>query len=150
MRTLISKVITVAMALTFIMASAEASGNHNVRKLAGTWELQGLPEPTCGVQPFTNYTSITRDGKIINADPVVGTGVGEAYRLGHKNYAAGFFGFIDDNGTLLTYEVQGTLTLLDSSHFTGIFRATVFDPFGNPACTYEGTIEGFRLVPMPY
>jgi len=151
MRTTISKAaVFLAISLTFIMTSAEASASHNVRKLAGTWDIQGQPEPTCGVQPFRNFTSISREGKIINSDPEVGTGVGEAYRMGRGKYAAGFFGFISDNGTILSYEVQGTLELLDAGHFTGIFRATVFDPAGNPACTYEGTMEGYRLVPMPY
>lgn len=135
------------MVMPFTLVSA---AGHNIGKLAGTWEIQGTPEPTCGVQPFRNYSSFTRDGKIINVDPEVGTGVGEVYRLNGNRYAAGFFGFINDNGTILSYEVQGKLRLVDAGHFTGFFRTIVSDPAGNPACTYEGTLEGYRLVPMPY
>ena len=150
-----SKLTRIA-ALTFLgLIAATASANASagsVGQLSGTWELAGKPDPSnvCGVSEFINLTSITRDGKIINVDPEIGTGVGEAYRPGHKSYAVGFFGFINTGSGILRYEVQSTLELHDGSHFTGKFSTTVFDPAMNPACQYEGTVEGFRQVPMPY
>jgi len=129
---------------------AEAS-NGNVGPLSGVWEIQGTPDANpCGVAPFLNVASITRDGIITNVDPLVGIAVGEAYRLKKRKFAAGFFGFINDNGAILRYEVQGTLKLINAGQLAGKFRATLFDPTNTPFCTYEGTISGARLVAVPY
>ena len=143
-------------ALTFLaLVAASASANASagfVGQLSGTWEITGSPDPAnvCGVSDFVNYATITRDGSITNVDPEVGTGVGQAYRLGRRAYAVGFFGFINTGQGVLRYEVQGTAQLEDWSNFTGLFRTTIFDPASNPVCEYEGTISGFRQVPMPY
>ncbi len=149
------KMIRIAAVAVFGFLAAGASANASagwVGPLSGTWEIHGTPDPAnvCGVSEFTNLTSVTRDGKFVNVDPDVGTGVGEAYRTGRWRYAVGFFGFIPAGDVTLRYEVQGSLRLLDRSHFIGQFRTTIYDPAWNPVCEYEGTIEGFRQVPIPY
>ncbi len=149
-----SKLIRYATITFFGLVAATASMNASagwVGQLNGTWNLTGTPDPNvCDAPAFVNLATITVDGKIINVDPGLGAGVGEAYRLGRRTYAVGFFGFIPSPQGLLRYEVQGTARLQDSSHFTGRFRTILFDPANNPFCEYEGSIEGFRLVPMPY
>lgn len=137
---------------SFITAPAHAGGN--VRGLAGTWEITGTPDPTpCGPQaPFTNLTSISRDGAIINVDPAVGVGVGKAYRMGWKQFAVGFFGYMQPApGLLLKYEVQGSAKLQNLGEFAGKFRTIVTDTAGIlPDCVFEGDIVAFRQVAMPY
>ena len=139
---------------TLALASGPAAAGSFVPQLAGTWEITGTPDPGgCGPQdPFVNFTSITLGGTLINADPEVGTSVGEVYRIGRNRYAVGFFGFINAGpGLTLQYEVQGTLKRINPGEAAGKFRTTVIDPSGViPDCTYEGTISAIRLVPMPY
>ncbi len=149
-----SKLIKYA-AISFLgLAAATASTNASagfVGQINGTWELTGTPDPnTCNAPSFVNLATITIDGKITNIDPVLGAGVGEAYRLTRRTYAVGFFGFIPSDQGVLRYEVQGTLKREDWSHVTGRFRTILFLPTGDAFCEYEGSIEGFRLVPMPY
>ena len=138
--------LVVGVSLTIGLVNAEPVPAAPGSPLRGTWEIQGNPDPTCNVPPFVNLSSISREGRIINVDPAVGTGVGESYRTGPNTFAAGFFGFLDDNGTTLTYEVQGMLSLVDASHFTGSFTAFISDLGGNVLCTYGGTLDGYRLV----
>lgn len=136
------------------LATGTASAGTAVPKIAGTWEIVGTPDAGgCGPStPFTNVTTVTRDGTIINVDPALGATVGQAYKLGEKMYAIGFFGFISPApGITLRLEVQSTLTPVNSGVAAGRFRSIVTDPNGMiPDCVYEGTISGTRLVPMPY
>ena len=148
--TILQSAALLTVSLATIPAPAEAA-HRNVGFLSGVWEIEGSPEANpCGVGPFTNLVTITRDGKMINVDPNVGTGVGEAYRAGWRKFTAGFFGFINDNGTIIRYEVQGTIELVNRGELGGPFRAILYDPSGAPFCTYEGTITGTRLVAMPF
>lgn len=132
-------------------ASANAMAAGNARKISGTWEIHGTPDPNaCGVSDFVNLASITRHGAIVNVDPEIGTGVGETYRINAKTYAAGFFGFINTGQGILRYEVQGTLTVLNRGELGGVFRAQILDPAGNLACEYEGSLAAYRLVPASF
>lgn len=139
----------------FIGNDANAAGF--VPKLAGAWQIVGTPDLSsfnpagCGpAEPFNNLVSIGRDGSVTNVDPLVGTGIGDAYRSGWNRYTVGFFGFINAGpGGILTYEVQGTIKQPNLGEFAGKFRTTITDPAENE-CTYDGTIVGTRLVAMPY
>jgi hypothetical protein len=143
-----------ATALTFVAAGASAA--PAVPKIAGTWEIVGTPDPGgCGpTSTFTGLTTITPDGFVTNvdADPAVSTTVGQAYKLGNKLYAIGFFGYLNPApGITLRIEVQSTVTDSSPGEAAGRFRSIVTDPNGIfPDCVYEGTIAGTRLVPMPY
>ncbi len=148
----LTSLILVTAVLSF--ASGTANAGSFVPRIAGTWEIVGTPDPGgCGPQtPFTNVSTVTFGGQITNVDPVLGASVGQVYRLGKKTYAVGFFGFINAApGVILNLEVQGTLKLINLGEAAGKFRSIVTDPNGIiPDCVYEGTIQGTRLVAMPY
>lgn len=139
---------------TTMLGAGQASAGWVGPRIAGVWEIVGTPDgPSCGpTNPFTNLATITIDGTITNVDPVLGASVGEAYRLGGRKYALGFFGFIPlGPGAVLRYEVQGTGKLINTGEVAGRFRTTITDPAGViPDCIYEGTITGTRLVAVPY
>lgn len=136
------------------LASADAEAGWVGPKLAGVWEITGTPDPGgCGPSDtFENVVTISIDGSITNVDPVVGTGVGDAYRLNNNDYVIGFFGYMSPApGVTLRYEIQGTAKLVNPGTFTARFRAIVTDIDGViPDCVYEGSVVGERLVPMPY
>lgn len=141
------KLLVMALGLTLMTAAAwaenDAKATRSGHQLSGTWVIQGQPEPTCGVTDFVNFASIGRDGRIVNVDPEVGTGVGEAHRIGSVRFTTVFFGFIPEAG--LSYEVQSTLELVDTAHFAGEFHAILLDANGVEVCSYGGTMEGSRL-----
>ena len=148
MHQLMSKTTVLAtFCLFFVIGSSAAHADNGASAIAGTWEISGTPEPTCGVGPFVNLASITKGGTLINVDPVLGTGVGEVHRLGGKEFGVGFFGFINDGVAILRYEVTGRLTLEDAGQASGTFTATILDPAGAPLCAYDGTLAATRLVP---
>lgn len=154
MKRLTQILISLFLAAAAFAVVPMASATPPVPALAGTWEITGTPNPGgCGPSTaFTNVATVTRDGHVINVDPSLGTFVGEAYQLGDKTFAVGFFGFISPiPGVRLNLEVQGTLEIAGPGQVTGNFRSTVSDPNGIfPECVYEGTIAGTRLIPMPY
>ena len=139
--------VLVSLCLFFVIGSPAAHAKNGTKVLAGTWEISGNPEPTCGVGPFVNLASITGDGAMINVDPVIGTGVGEVHRLGGKKFGVGFFGFINNGTVILRYEVKGRLTLINAGEANGTFTTTISDPSGAPLCAYNGTLAATRLVP---
>lgn len=144
----ISKPIVLASIwLVFIAGAPAVHADNGVKSIAGTWEINGNPEPTCGVGPFVNLVSISRAGTVINVDPDVGTGVGEVHRTGGKQFGVGFFGFIRTETALLRYEVRGEMTIVNAALLNGTFTATILDPSGNPICAYDGTLVANRLVP---
>ena len=148
MQTILSKTtVLISLCLFIIVGSPAVHADSGTQALAGTWEISGNPEPTCGVGPFVNLASISGDGTLINVDPVVGTGVGEVHRLGGKAFGVGFFGFINNGTAILRYEVKGKLMLINAGEATGTFTATISDPQGAPICAYDGTLAATRLVP---
>ena len=144
--------LLLAPAISFATAPAAQAGFTPL--IAGTWQITGTPAPNaCGVDdPFTNVAAISFDGTIVNSDPVVGTALGEAFRIGRRTYGVGFFGaFSPAPGVLVQYEVQGTLEANWDGTASGQFR-TILTQVGSPfpPCTYEGTIEGYKLSPMAF
>jgi hypothetical protein len=120
-----------------------------VPHLEGVWEIVGVPDASSGIDPFFNVVTIEAGGAMINADPEVGVGVGQAHISGPKTYTAGFFGFIDV-GVEATFEVQSTLDLAGPDAFTGPFRTLVSDLAGNLLFEYEGVVHGTRRSVQPY
>lgn len=129
------------------VAAAPPAGKVSMEApgIAGHWRLMGHPEPGCGAMPFINFTAITRDGHMVNVDPMVGTGVGEVRHTWKKNYKARFHGFIVNGGTTWAYEVRGDLSLDHANQFSGTFATNVADLSGNPVCTYNGTLVANRI-----
>lgn len=147
MHKILSKMaVLVSLCLFFVIGSQAVHADSAMQTLAGTWEISGNPEPTCGTGPFVNLASISADGTLTNVDPVIGTGVGEVHRLGGKEFGVGFFGFINSGMAILRYEVKGRLTLVNSGEASGTFTTTLYDPLGAPICAYDGTLAATRLV----
>ena len=60
-------------------------------------------------------------------------------------------GTVVGNTAIILVDEVGVYTLIVTNNDTGLTRSTVTDPNGMiPDCVYEGTVEGDRLVPMPY
>jgi len=103
----------------------------------------GVPVPPS----FTNLTSITSGGTVINVVPGLGTQLGEVYRLGPNQFAAGFFGYLPTPFGLLNLEVQSTV---DYATDTGIFLTLLTAPDGSPICEYGGSLSATRLSGKAY
>lgn len=142
----LSAAIPLSTAVTTTSNSPEPSATS---RLAGVWEIAGVPDPVFGIPPFANVTTIGRDGSIVNVDPELGSSVGESFRSGPRTYTAGFFGYLDV-GVPATYEVSSTLTLSSLDAFSGPFRTRVFDLAGNFLFEYEGNVSGKRLSAQAY
>lgn len=115
-------------------------------KLVGTWQLTITPDPATGIPPLVNLASIGRNGQLVNVVPALGTGVGQLNRQSLRNYDANFFGFMNMNGQLLRYEVDGALEVPPDGTVRGTFTTTTEDLFGNPYLTYGGTLSSVRLT----
>lgn len=80
----------------------------------------------------------------------MGTGVGGWERLGGRDYAVTFTGFVPGGGGL-RYVVTATVTLdRGGAHFWGSFRTNFLDGAGNPTFTFEGTVSASRQAVEAY
>lgn len=149
-----STILTLVLAASASLPAPDAQAGFVAPRAVGTWQITGTPDPNaCNVtSPFTNFAVIGRDGTLVNTDPVVGTAVGEAFRIRRATYGVGFFGFIAPApGILFKYEVQGTLRISWGGTASGRFRTIVTDVSGAlPPCVYEGTIDAEKLSPLAY
>lgn len=147
-------ILSLVLASATLFTTAPAAQAGFVPLIAGTWQITGTPAANaCNVNaPFTNVAVISLGGTLVNSDPVVGTAVGEAFRIGRSTYGVGFFGaFSPAPGLLIQYEVQGTLEANWDGTGTGQFRTTLTEVNGLlPPCTYEGTLAAHKLSPMSY
>lgn len=131
------------------LSAAGAAAAPAVPKVAGTWLIEGTiqtstcPPPFVADFTFANIGSVARDGTVVNVDPAGGTQVGEAYRLPGDRYAIGFFGFVGPS----LLEVRGIGELVNPGELTGTFTGYLTPLQGGPACSYSGSLNGFRLVP---
>jgi hypothetical protein len=115
------------------------------KRPAGTWTVQGTPA-TQAVPPFVNFASFTRDGRIVNVDPAVGTALGEWAGAGGHEFKVTFAGFAVMNGQILKYKVRALIAMgEDGDTFSGAFRSDVSDLNGNPVLSYDGTVLATRI-----
>ena len=141
------RVTRVASLLSAVMLLFAGSAFAGGLPLQGVWEINGKPD---GGSPFTNVATIDRHGYVVNVDPAFGTAVGRTFRIGTRRYATGFWGFfLDEDGNLLRYEVQGTLRRRGLTRVEGTFTTIFTDPGGNELFRTMGTIDGRRLHPQP-
>ena len=142
---------TAVATLLFLLAitGAQASSQHQNSALKGVWQITITPDDP-NLPPVFNYVTITKDGKVVNVDPGFGAGVGDSYRVGPREYAVGFFGFVEMNGMTMTYEVQGTAMRTAPGQFSGPYRTLIRDLAGNLLNEVTGTIEGSRLPVQPF
>lgn len=111
--------------------------------LAGIWDVAGEPDSSSGVPPFTNITSFSVDGTMVNLDTSEGTGLGRCSRSGPGTFDIGFLGYLD-LGFPAVYEVSSTVQVDSPDTFHGPFLTTVTDLDGNFLFEYEGMVHGSR------
>lgn len=154
MQRLSHKLAAMALIVSVATLPSQPAEARFVSKIAGTWQLTGTPDPGgCGPSSsFSNIASITLAGTLTNVDPVLGAGVGEAFKNGPKMYGVGFYTYLSPApGITLIVEVQGELELINKNEGLGQFRTIVSDPNGFiPDCVYEGALEATRLQPAAY
>ncbi|MDH3747377.1 MAG: hypothetical protein OER97_04155 [Gammaproteobacteria bacterium] len=130
-----------------ISKDAVASDRHG-RTLVGSWVItissDAFPE-------FTNLGTITRDGAVINSDPVFGSGHGAWKRVSGGRFAIKFLGLVPpDNpdfppGTELT--VSGTITVSnDGATASGPFETVFVNPAIGEVFRFSGTVDFDRIT----
>lgn len=133
-----------------LLEAAPRANQVAANQVAGTWEVHVEPDPQSGIPPVVNFASFTRDGRIVNVDPGLGTAVGEWGRQGGA-YAVTFHGFLQTGGQTFHYKVRATLGLDPSAgELAGPFLTEVLDLAGNPITSFEGTVAATRLAVEPY
>ena len=141
---------TLLRSLTIVVTLASGTALAGPNPLEGVWLITGTPAPKSGMPQFTNVGIIDRRGTIVNSDPDVGTGLGQMFRMTDGKFAAGFFGsFRDETGTLIRYEVQGTVQPVGLMDFTGTYRTILSSVSGDVLAVIEGELAGQRLHPQP-
>jgi hypothetical protein len=152
MKRLSHKVALLALAAAVAYAPLVTVQAANLPQVAGTWQILGIPdEGGCGPDdPFGGIASISLDGTVVTADPFLGPGFGEAYRVSGDRYAVGFF-ISPAPPVFFRTEVQSELELINQDQASGRFRTLFADPVsGEPFCVYEGDLTAQRLEPTGY
>jgi hypothetical protein len=139
-------VLAVLMTTASTTAAPQGHGN-GTHSLAGSWMVEGTPEEGSGVPPFVNLTSVSVDGRIINVDPFLGTGVGEWVRTGNRRFAGTFMHFAVQGAVVNGIKVRARVELLNNRSARGTFTTEVFDPNGNLVTSFGGTVRFTRLGP---
>lgn len=119
-----------------------AFANNSAVQLAGTWKVEGFPDPGVPVTPFVNISSVSADGIITNVDPSFGTGVGEVTKIPGNQFEIKFYHLVPD-GTML--EVAATISDHDGDSYTAPFVTTFMDMNGNVLFSFTGTVYATRL-----
>jgi len=131
-------------------ASPARAAEAGASRIAGSWIVKVTPAAETGIPPFVNLGSFTRDGRVMNTDPVEGAGLGEWARSADGLYHVTFMGFTQQDGAILLNKVRATLTVAeDGQAFTGPFRAEILAGDGTVLMAFEGTVEATRFEVEP-
>lgn len=141
-------------------ARADAGGY-----LEGVWQsaflLNNLPAGTIGNRVPTLFTP---DGGVVlgfrtsSVSPADGTrthgsgGLGQWVKTGDSQFAWAYAAYQwDDQNTLTGYALWHVAITVDatSASFAGTFTGGPFDLDGNSLKSFDGTIQGFRLLTVP-
>ncbi len=142
--------LALLLILSIFTIPAFAGQKHiqrGVGAMTGTWQIQVIAEPGAPFVEVTNLATIDRKGRMVNVDPELGSSVGEVFRLGARKYGIGFWGFINQGGFIIRYEVQANAKQVDQDSFSGEFNQTFRTLSGNNLGGWSGRIEGTRLIP---
>jgi len=147
-------ILIAALAGIFVISLGAISANdanadgQQGRTLVGSWIVTITSDafPT-----FLNLGTITRDGSIINSDPVFGSGHGVWKRVGRGRFAVKFLGLVPpDNpdfppGTSLT--VSGVVTVSnDGASASGPFETVFENPAIGEVFRFGGTVDFDRIT----
>lgn len=146
--------LAVILGLLTVGAATQASparaAEAGASRLAGAWVVNVTPAAETGIPPFVNLGSFTRDGRVINMDPVEGAGLGEWNRSADGLYHVTFMGFTEQDGTILLNKARGTITVTeDGQAFSGPFRVEIFAGDGTVLMAFEGTVAATRFGVEP-
>jgi hypothetical protein len=130
----------------YVNAETKKVAGRSTTNVAGSWIVNGTPDPQSGIPQFVNFSTMTKDGSIINIDPLDGTGVGEWKKSGDHKYSVTFRGFTVIDGQSMHYRVRGEIQLgKGGNQFDGEFVTDIFDPDGNIVFSVPGTIHAERF-----
>ncbi len=145
--TFIIVLVVIILASVLYWQTAVFAAGQTARGPAGTWKVSIEPE---GMPPFVNYSSMTKDGRIINSNQIGLTSLGEWERDGDHQFISTFWGFEESNGQIIRYVVQSTVELgKDNETFSGPFTTTVYDSEDNLLFQMVGTVYATRLHAEP-
>jgi hypothetical protein len=143
-----------AVIAAFSHPSSSAAGSdseaRNTQTIAGSWTVRGTPAPESGIPPFVNVASATKDGRLVNVDPFLGTGVGEWEKTENRRFAVTFMHLTTRNGQPIGIKVRSRFELdRDGKEFEGPFTTEIFDSNGNLTGSFTGWVQGVRFDVEP-
>ncbi len=115
----------------------------------GSWVVSGVADGDV-VPPFTNVSTVNRDGSLINSDPDFGTGVGVWRRIGPNLFVGKFITMIPDDagfppGASLT--VESIVTVADGSGTaSGPYLTVIEHPNIGELLSFTGTVSFDRIT----
>jgi len=147
----ISVLATIVLAIALgIQACATATAEAKSNDITGTWTITVIPSADTGAPPFTNFSSMTKDGLVINSDDVGLASLGVWEKVSGHTYRTTFQGFFEQEGQKMRYQVRGTLELsADGEHFSGPFTNDIYDLDNNLLFSIGGTVEADRMHVVP-
>ena len=141
--------IVLAIALS-VQAYATSTAEAKSNDLTGSWTITIIPSADTGVPPFMNFSSMTKDGLVINSDDVGLASLGVWEKVSDHTYRTTFQGFFVQDDMQMRYQVRATLELsADGEHFSGPFTNNIYDLDNNPFFEISGTVEADRMHVVP-
>ena len=144
--------ITLLLAFSFTLAAdpeLAVAPPAQPDPIAGTWRVQVQFDPEIEIQGHVDFSSFTRDGRLINVGPQA-AGVGEWARSSEAQYAITFYSYTVTEEGPAWFTVRSTITLNDAAdEFTGPFQTDFYDLSGNRLFSVTGTVLAQRLQLEP-
>lgn len=148
-----------ALATLFVIVSLLAYQNPYGRSAlaapsspVGTWKVTIQPDPASGAPGFVNYSTVTSEGLIVNADNLGVVGLGVWEKSGKNQYAVTFRELFLENGQQRIAKIRSTIKLSsDKESFSGPFTTEIFDQDENLLFSASGMVSAVRVhvEPLP-
>ena len=140
-------VLAIAMG---IQACATNIAAAKANDITGTWTIKVIPSADTGAPPFTNFSSMTKDGLVINSDDVGLASLGVWEKVADHTYRTTFQGFFEQEDMKMRYQVRGTVELsADGEHFSGPFTNDIYDLDNNLLFSIGGNVDAERMHVVP-
>jgi hypothetical protein len=100
-------VTCVAILIVAILGSQIMFGNYALaasNDVSGSWVINIIPDPATGVPPFTNLSSFTKDGLVVNSNQVGLASIGVWEKASDHTFHASFQGYEEDNSQFIQYQ----------------------------------------------
>jgi hypothetical protein len=152
-RTALVMVVLVALivagaALVYAQSGPPGAG-RDPHSLAGSWAVNGLPDPGAPIPPFAIYTAYEQDGVTIATTSNLTQLIGTWTRTGGNRFASTYMGFEPFGEETLRVKVREAIELSqDGNAFSGSYVTEVFLD-GNLLARITGTMQGTRMQVEP-